>query len=331
VIDPSDGSYLCISKETLNSRKFDKTLCQLFDCPHFRQIKRDNIGEKEQKIRKYIQQNKPMNWILENTPCSRDYYYKVKRKLNDEGYIEGIQRQEEEKEALSKTEPLEHTENENINNKINAKQTSQSKRNEESATFRVPRIKLMLNDKDRFPTYREALTHALYQKYRWTSYNIKEIKDYIKPLIKILPYNRCEGIFTVQRIIDLHERNLIQRGWSTSLIIKSSEPSRYLFDGRYTLKELWNEYGLEFPLELDSQKYEIIEERNQLIDLFLELKRKAIKQLETLEYLEAQYVQLKAGNLNSYQKTELKVKILTNPSYQYDPLYPEIKEMLGLQ
>jgi len=273
VIDPSNGEYYCISKETPNSRKFDKTPCQLFACPHYREIKRENIGEKEQKIRKYIQQNKSRDWILENTPCSRRHYYDVKRKIENEE----------------------------------------------------------LNDKDRFPNYREALTYALYQKYRWTSHNIKEIKDYIKPLLQKLPHNRLEGIFTIQRIIDLHERNLIQRGRSTSLIIASSAPSRYLFDGRYTLKELWNDYGLELPLELDSQKHEIIEERSQLIDLFLELKRNTIEQLETLEYLEAQYVQLKAGNLNSYQKTELKVKLLTNPSYQHDPLYPELKDMLGLQ
>jgi hypothetical protein len=77
-----------------------------------------------------------------------------------------------------------------------------------------------------------------------------------------------------------------------------------------------------------------VQRRDQLDELFYHLEEKAFNQLgalETREYLEAQRNQLKAGHLNNYQKTELKAKLLTNPSYQDDPLFHEIKDMLGLK
>jgi hypothetical protein len=329
VVKTPDGKYQCVTQATPKSKP-TITICAS-DCRYRNIIKHKRIGKKELKIREYIQQGKPDDWIINNVSCTEAYFYRVKKRLEEEGILEKAHIKIEPIEE-SKTPQTENTSTD-IKNVHHGIQT-QFKEKSGQIKFKAPieRDYLMLTE---YPTVREALTVAITSRKDWWSENTKEIREYIKTWLQKLPQSQIEGLITTLQIVDLHERSRYQKGqsgWPAPLIIASSKPSQYLFDGRYTFKTLFREYGLDLPPGL--KPHRVVQRRDQLDELFYHLEEKAFNQLgalETREYLEAQRNQLKAGHLNNYQKTELKAKLLTNPSYQDDPLFHEIKDMLGLK
>ena len=83
-INPSNGAYTCVSKESPTAKKFDETLCELFNCPHFEPHNKEKTTPLKEKIKRFIKEGKPEAWIIENAPCSRAYYFNVKKELEIE-------------------------------------------------------------------------------------------------------------------------------------------------------------------------------------------------------------------------------------------------------
>ena len=174
-IDQNDGIHWCISKGSPNSRKFDKELCQLFACSNYISKKIESLSKKEKKIRGYIEKGKSMEFIMENTPCSRATYYRVKKSLEeDEKRLE--KEQIESDEELKDSQKIEFIEEPNKNIHTQKLQTRVQARNPVYPQKQSP-IKLNLNT---ITYYQTAIRHALENSYRWTKYNIQEIKTYMK-------------------------------------------------------------------------------------------------------------------------------------------------------
>jgi hypothetical protein len=339
-INPSNGDYTCISKESPNAKKFDENPCQLLSCPNFEPHKKDESTQLKDKIKKYIKEDKPEEWVIENAPCSRTYYYDIKKELKIE--------QEKEERRFKENMPLEA--NNSIKPEIKTNPQSPEKplspapsstktnyQRPSNKEFKPPqhlvRIKLNLYE---HANPIDAISFAIDKFYIWTPNNAIEVKDYLKKIGSSI--KNPQLLMRVNNLVDLYERSISQIGKPSCFrgyvdIITSSPYSTYIY-GRHTYNEIFQDVDLPLPPELKDQRNEIIENIDQLKQsgIFDDLIEAIKKELQQEGFLEIKYHELIEGKLNPYQQTELKFKILTNPeTFKSDPYYQPIIEILDIK
>jgi len=339
-INPSNEDYTCISKESPTAKKFDEKPCQLLSCQNFKPHKKYKSTQLKEKIKKHIKEDKPEKWIIENAPCSRIYYYNIKKELKIE--------QEKEERRFKENVPLEA--NNSIKPEIQTNPQSPEKpispapsstktnyQRPLNKEFKPPqhlvRIKLNLHE---IANPIDAISFAIDKFYMWTPNNAIEVKDYLKKIGSSIKNSQL--LMRVDNLVDLYERSISQIGkpscfrWYVD-IATSSPYSTYIY-GRHTYNKIFQDVDLPLPPELENQRNEIIENRDQLKesgifdDLIEAIKAELLKE----GFIENKYYELIEGKLNSYQQAELKIKLLTNQSiFENDPFYSPLMETLNIK
>jgi len=168
-IDQNDGIHWCISKESPNSRKFDKELCQLFACPNYISKEIESLSKKEKKIRGYIEKGKSIEFIMKNIPCSRSTYFRVKKRMDeDEKRLEKKQiESDEESKALEKIKPMPP--------KAQPPKRAPARNLVYQQKEKRSPIKLNLHGR-----YEMAIRNALDHSNEWKKYNIQEIRAHME-------------------------------------------------------------------------------------------------------------------------------------------------------
>ena len=331
-----NGTPLCKSKKSPKSRKYDINPCALDACSNYvskTKEELEGLTEKQKKIWKLLEKEKSSDYIIENVPCGIATYYRVK-KLFDE-----------HKEILEK-EQIEHSKIESINEpeektqKINQAPTSDSavqyqkvkqKTKEESKTkLKPPEIKLCLYE---FKDYRTAIQDALNNQYRWTPYNIKEIKDYLYSLRGVI-YPYPKWLEYLDKLLWLHEhsRPLIPTRVLCSpyyIPIAKTTPNHIYFK-RLTVREIFKLMNLDLPEQLENEARDIVKnlEQLELTGIFEDLKEKIREPLGIETEAQLLIDDYKKGDLDKLGKRRLMSKIQTNENISSNPYYQKILEDL---
>lgn len=252
---------------------------------------------KESEIRKEIwdslERGESKEEIMQNTKCSKTYYYKMRKEY--ENYTK-ILKEDESKdvhviENIEEPSKIFETTN-NVGERTKVIIKPRARARDRLITDKSKReakplpIKLMLN---KFKNYKNAIRHALDNIYRWTKYNIQEIIDYLKYIevklnpvnIEVItskhhyiraeilareyvePYNQLGIRIPIDKAKELY--NILDIKWRQPMgfiwikhILKLKEISltyRGLSNKYMTVKEWFEEVGLRFPpLNSDLEK-----------------------------------------------------------------------------
>lgn len=353
-IDQNNGTHWCISKESPKSRKFDKTVCQLLSCPNYISKEIESLSKKEKKIRGYIEKGKSIEFIMEKTPCSRAWYFRVKKRMEDDNEKRLKKEQNELDEKSKASKKIEHIEEPvksiHINEKalsVSIEKTRVQARNRvypQKNKLKPLEIKLNLNE---FTNFKNAIRHALDNSYRWTKYNIKEIREYISEIEKNLnpsPYYlenaktyqgyptpvTYYGFVTKKEAHRLLGISYHYPDWMKYLekLVNLWELSRTsaLRKEYLTTKEWYERMEIDFPQSLEQEANMVITNRKDLVrsGIFGDLEYELKGSLKIDDELEHAYHNW--NDLDSYEKTEVHHRLLTHRDLKNHPYYISIME-----
>jgi len=330
----NDSPY-CISKESPNSRKFDKIPCQTFACPNYiNEAEKEELPTKELKIRELIKEGKSPEYIIVNVPCSRSHYFRILSKVETEKEarelqkIESIKDQRTEENSNSESEKAEPIKRENPTRTnplgIDQREYEEKIRKIERESGigvsykQIEKEEEQLKSKPSYPfklnfegdPY-EVIEEALLLRSKWSLRNNRELSEYIKN--PSLPYNILLHLKPIEDMLWLDEASRLQLGTSSNrFYVEIATSYSYFFYGKYTFKELFKKLEIPLPDRLRYRANEIIVDKDQLKEsnIFAYLIEKARKELN-VAYVEEKWDKIKDLKIEEFPnvRPELKMEI----------------------
>jgi len=317
--------------------------------------RRSRISKYREQIRKLYDAGYTQKEIQKETGAPQSTVSKELKKYKEEDPVNyyKVLESEEESKAFQKIEPIEETKKDTHTKKPLSVITQKKRVQARNRVYpplkpKILKIKLRLNE---FTRNKDAIRHALDNSNRWTEYNIKEIREYLKKkeetINKSTPkWEWLEEAKTPQGYIDpdscinfLTKKELCEKlgapyyypEWMKYLkdLLDLKELSRKdsaIYKENLTTKEWYDRYEIEFPKLLEPEKNMVIENRHDLIrsGIFEELEYRIKTELNIENEFEHYY---HTDELTPFDKTRIKLLIREKPKHPYSV---PLKEKLGM-